>query len=200
MVPRIQTPRFWRRSRTVVVALVCICFLAVACDSGNAAEDTGKGKNETGEAGKETGKEAPRSGRGGFSDELTAKAGGKGWEVILTTDRQIYETGKPVRLTLRFNNRSKKPLQLTFPSSKTHDLTAADTDGRIVWQWSNRRAFAQALQERTVLAGGSLTREVTWKGTDNQGDRVGAGDYEITGWFTAFDHDQKAGPLLVEFR
>ncbi len=168
-----------RRGPAIVAALLCLCFLAVACDSTSAPTDDGKGK--------ENGKQV-------------TSAGGKDWEVTLTSDRHRYNSGESVRLTLRLTNHGDKPLQLTFPSAKTHDVTVSDEDGRIVWQWSHDRAFAQALQERTVLAGGSLTRDVAWDGSDNDGDIVESGDYEVTGWFTARDHDQKVEPMLVEFR
>lgn len=156
-----------RRGPAIVAALLCLCFLAVACDSTSAPTDDGKGKD---------------------------------WEVTLTSDRRRYNSGQSVHLTLRLTNTGDKPLQLTFASAKTHDFTVSDGDGRIVWQWSHDRAFAQALQERTVLVGGSLTREVTWDGSDNDGDIVEPGDYEVTGWFTARDHDQKVEPILVEFQ
>ena len=181
------------RRITALLVVLFFCLTIAACDTGNVAEDTGKEK-------KETGRKVPAPYRRGVRDEQATRAGGKGWEATLTTDRQLYEIGEPVRMTLRFTNRSKQALQLTFPSSKMHDFTAADEDGRIVWRWSHGRAFAQALQERTVLAGGSLKREVAWDGSDNKGNRVDPGDYKVKGWFTAFDYDQKVGPLSFEVR
>lgn len=170
------------RSWSFAIALLALCFLVVACNSDGAKDDT------------------DASGSKRVDDEQTTQVVGEGWEVTLATDHQDYPAGEPVRLNLKFSNNSQNSLELTFPSAKTHDFTVADKDGRLVWQWSAERAFAQMLTERAVVAGSGITRAVTWDGLDNDGNQVEPGDYEITGWFTALGYDERVGPIMVEIK
>lgn len=81
----------------------------------------------------------------GLSLRLTAYDSGKGW----------------VRFTLKVENLTHSPVQLSQPTSQTHDF-AVSRDGKEIWRWSQDKLFLQMLTERVVQPGETLTYTGDW--------------------------------------
>lgn len=183
--------------RIIVLLVVLLLGLTIAaCDATGGGSDGESA--ETSPPGRED--DSGSGGPGVADKEPTAREKGKDWEVVMTTDKKKYRVGEEVPLILTLTNLADTSLELTFPSAKTHDFIVRDERGRTVWQWSSGRAFAQALTERTLVAGGRLKRDAVWDGRDNQGKPAKAGQYEAEGWFTAQGFDRRVGPLSLELR
>lgn len=75
-----------------------------------------------------------------------------------------------VALAFHATNRDSKRVELVFPSGQTHDFAILDPSGREVWRWSKDRLFTQALQNRVLEPGETLTWEERW----TPGERKGA--------------------------
>ncbi len=129
-----------------------------------------------------------------------AREKGDDWEITLATEKKEYRADEDVLLILTLTNLADTSLELTFPSTQTHDFIVRDERGRTVWQWSAGRVFAQALTERTLVAGGRLKRDIAWDGRDNQGKPAKVGHYEAEGWFTAQGFDRRVGPVSFEIQ
>jgi hypothetical protein len=68
-----------------------------------------------------------------------------------------------VVLALHVTNNTDKQLEINFPSGQTHDFRVLDAAGREVWRWSAGRLFTQALQNKLLAAGETLTYEERWR-------------------------------------
>ena len=68
-----------------------------------------------------------------------------------------------VTLTLSMKNPSPVPIKVTFASGQKYDFVVVDSStGREAWRWSAGKGFTQALEERTVPAGGALVFTEKW--------------------------------------
>ena len=68
-----------------------------------------------------------------------------------------------VVFTFTVTNRSDTDVQLTFPSSQRGDVRVmADDSEETVWQWSDGRMFAQALEDETIGPDGDLELIFEW--------------------------------------
>jgi hypothetical protein len=83
-------------------------------------------------------------------------------------------TADHVALTLRLQATPTGPLKLTFPTGQEYDVVVRDPEGRIVYQWSDGRAFTQVLHSRELsewTQGVSIPRPVP-------------GAYTVQAWLT----------------
>lgn len=83
-----------------------------------------------------------------------------GPSIVTTLD--VRQRGHQLAFTLRVTNNAKKKLELVFPSGQTHEVVVFDAVGEEVWRWSDGRMFTQALQNRVLAAGDTLTLEMIW--------------------------------------
>ncbi len=106
-------------------------------------------------------------------------------EVALSTDRSRYERGEPVFLRLTVRNRGLAPALLEFATAQRYDFRVLQPDGRLVWQWSHDKVFAQVLG--TLRLQPQQTRIYTerWDQVDNEGRPVPPGRYVVEGIFPA---------------
>jgi len=102
---------------------------------------------------------------------------------VLTTDKNNYSLGDPVRITLSMQNISFRPVTLTYPTTQRYDFIVNGVDG-IAWQWSAEKYFAQVVEQKTLWPGQGLSYTETWGQKNNQGRPVSSGYYRITGWNT----------------
>ena len=77
-----------------------------------------------------------------------------------------------VKLAFHATNRGGRRVELVFPSGQTHDFAILDSSGSEVWRWSNGRLFTQALQNRVLAPGETLTYEERWAPGDRRGTFV----------------------------
>ena len=59
-------------------------------------------------------------------------------------------------------NTGTDPIELTFRSGLTADLTVYDADGETVWQWSEGRMFTQAVERATLDPGEAFEQQFRW--------------------------------------
>jgi hypothetical protein len=96
-------------------------------------------------------------------------------DLELETELEVYDRYEPVRLTLTVTNRSRNPVTLRFPTSQRYDFRVRDSEGALLWRWSDGRAFAQVSGEEVLDAGDTLTWSGTFEGTLGPGTYTGLG-------------------------
>ncbi len=106
--------------------------------------------------------------------------------VTVRTDRTAYEPGAPVTLTVIASNPTNAPVTLNFSTGQIYDaIISAAPGGAEVWRWSGGRFFTQALANRTVAPGESLTFTETWNQRTMADTLVAPGVYTVEGVVTA---------------
>ena len=113
-------------------------------------------------------------------------------------DRTKYERGQPVSMLLVVVNDTTGTVDLKFPSAKRHDFIIKGDEGRVVWQWSAGRAFAQSIVERRLDPGQGLTSAAVWDQRTSDNKLVKSGQYQIEAEFPARGHQKKIGPLTIK--
>jgi hypothetical protein len=88
-----------------------------------------------------------------------------------------------VRLTVR--NSLPEPVTVTFPTCQIYDLEIRDDKGKVVYRWSQGKAFCQALQ--TIAYSGEKNYAVSVPLTGADGNALAAGRYVAEGWLAADD-------------
>ncbi len=58
--------------------------------------------------------------------------------------------GSKVEFKLDVRNNTKRMIELSFPSGKTHEFIVFDESGKEVWRWSKSRMFTQGVQNKLV--------------------------------------------------
>ncbi len=68
----------------------------------------------------------------------------------LSTDRAVYRSGEPIRMTFEVFNYMPTPVRFDFTSGQRYDLVIEDRQGSEVWRWSAGRMFTMALGQETL--------------------------------------------------
>lgn len=92
----------------------------------------------------------------------------------IVTDLDVRQHGRQLAFTFRITNSANKKVEIVFPSGHTHDVVIVDAAGEEIWRWSTGRMFTQALQNRVLSAGDTLTYEMIWTPTANAGTALTA--------------------------
>ena len=87
-----------------------------------------------------------------------------------------------IDLRLHVTNTSGRKIEMTFPTSQTHDFYILDATGREVWRWSEGRMFTQGVQKRLVNGGATLSFADRWVGP------LSAGTYTAVGVLLSSSH------------
>lgn len=77
--------------------------------------------------------------------------------------------GAGVTFALDVTNAGSKLVELTFPTGQTHDFAVLDAAGQEVWRWSADRMFTQALQNKQIPAGETVTYAAAVRGAELHG-------------------------------
>ena len=82
----------------------------------------------------------------------------------MALDSRLSATvGERVLFTFQVRNAGLEPLELTFRSGKTADLTVHDREtGEVVWEWGAEKMFTQALRQRELAPDEALEWEYEW--------------------------------------
>jgi len=104
----------------------------------------------------------------------------------LALDHAVYSPANSALLTARLSilNNTSDPVSLTFATSQKYDLQILDNEGKVVYQWSKGKAFAQ------IVTTVSLQNETDYVLTVPLAG-VAPGNYTARGWLTAI------GPQLA---
>jgi hypothetical protein len=80
----------------------------------------------------------------------------------ITAALDVKHDASSIRFELEVMNTSKKSIELTFPSGQTHDFVIIDSLDREVWRWGSGRLFTQALKNKRLSRGETLSMTETW--------------------------------------
>lgn len=103
-----------------------------------------------------------------------------------------------VGFKLVIRNTSDKTIELKWPSAKTHDFKVINTAGKIIWQWSKDKSFAQALKTKRLKSGSKMEIKSIWDQKTSAGKIAARGKYTVRADFLAIDYSKKFGPLGVQ--
>lgn len=106
-------------------------------------------------------------------------------ELVIQTDKAIYQSSEPVKMCLTITNRASQPLTLHFSTAQQYDFVVKK-QGIEVWRWSRGRMFAMMLTDVTLKPNQSLVYEESWQQKDAEGNHVPPGKYEVIGLLTSY--------------
>jgi hypothetical protein len=87
-----------------------------------------------------------------------------------------------IQVGLRLQLDSALPLTLAFGTSQEYDAVLRDSDGRVVWQWSADRVFAQVEHQQSV--NGEWTTSLRVPGSVLPVDESQTQIYSLQAWLT----------------
>lgn len=119
----------------------------------------------------------------------------KGLKVKLVVPKKNYSLGQAVPLILTVKNISGRKKTFTFSSAQNYDFLVRSAGGKLIWQWSKDKFFAQVLQDVTLEPKEGLRFEEEWSQKDQSGNLVKKGRYRIMGTLKAQDYQKH---LVVE--
>lgn len=67
-----------------------------------------------------------------------------------------------VQFALHVTNQGRKHVEVAFPNGQTHEFVVVDSVGREVWRWSASRLFTQALQNKLLGGGETMSVGERW--------------------------------------
>jgi len=101
--------------------------------------------------------------------------------------KDMVSIGETVQVNLTLTNLGAQPVTLTFPSSKIFDLKVVDSSGKVVYKWSQDKAFLTVITQIVLKPGESMSRILTWKCELSEGDYIITGiveSYEVNLFFS----------------
>lgn len=96
----------------------------------------------------------------------------------LTLDQSVIHAGESVNMKLTVTNTDSQELNLHFATGQIFDFSVFGVNGgnrrndELIWKWSHNKVFTLAAMDILLDAGESRSYEVTWDGTDNDGQPV----------------------------
>lgn len=100
----------------------------------------------------------------------------------ISTNRNTYAQGEPVRITLTKRNVTNRTIVLRYRTSQRFDIIVRRRAAQAeVWRWSAGRSFAQSTATVRLAPGESQVFRVTWDQRNNRGQRVAPGNFIIEG-------------------
>ena len=121
------------------------------------------------------------------------------FRLTLSADRTIYSPGTNVTMRLTKTNICRTTQTLTYLTSQRYEFEIRQ-DNRLIWRWSDGRAFSQGVQRVRVRPGETLTFIETWPQVDSAGRRVEPGRYRIVAWNTARETREDVVTVYVLIR
>ncbi|MCH7580511.1 MAG: hypothetical protein IIB22_09735 [Chloroflexi bacterium] len=105
--------------------------------------------------------------------------GEAGFTASLTAVDKIVVPGEPFSLTLSVSNCNERETSRRYGSGQIFDFIVRDESGELVWNWAHGRSFVLAVMERTYGDRQTVTYGVVWDQTNNDGEAVAPGTYQI---------------------
>ncbi len=105
-------------------------------------------------------------------------------QVELSVNKAVYNVGESVEIRLVATNRGAQPATFQFSTGQMYDFIAM-ANGQRFWQWSQGRAFTQALTALTLQPGEATVFHERWDQRDGQDRQVPGGKYELVAVFPA---------------
>lgn len=104
----------------------------------------------------------------------------------VVTDKEVYQSGEPVRMKVQIANESDEAITLQFSSGQRYEFTIQNDRDREIWRWSEDRGFIQMLGEERLASRGALVYRAEFHG------RLEPGSYRVTGTLTLLDQPLSA--------
>ncbi len=119
-----------------------------------------------------------------FPWPLYAKnAQGENIKVKVTTDKDYYLVGEPVKITYTVTNVSDTPVRFTFNTAQIYDFSIVNVGlNKLVYKWSLHKKFAQVITHLEIPAHSSKSFTVEWDQKSNTGNSVTVGEYRVSFW------------------
>ncbi|MHB8405958.1 MAG: BsuPI-related putative proteinase inhibitor [Gammaproteobacteria bacterium] len=96
-----------------------------------------------------------------------------------------FSQGQAIQFVVSVRNRSSSSQTLAFNTSQQSNIVVLDSGTATeVWTWALGQSFSQSTTSLTIAAGQTQTFTVTWNQTDDSGQAVAVGDYEVIGGLT----------------
>ena len=117
--------------------------------------------------------------------------------VAVTTDKNKYDIGEPVEVTICVTNTGDEDITIVFPDAQKADFWVNRGE---VYLWSFDKVFAQMITPVTISSGETVELlSDYWDQVDFTGNQVPAGIYEIDGWMvTSFNYPEIHGdPVFI---
>ncbi|HHY92124.1 MAG TPA: LysM peptidoglycan-binding domain-containing protein [Firmicutes bacterium] len=121
------------------------------------------------------------------------------FRLTLSTDRTSYPIGTPVTMKLTKTNICRRSETLTYLTGQRYEFEIRQ-DNRLIWRWSEGRAFTQAVRRVRVRPGETEVFTESWPQTDSSGRKVEPGRYRVVAWNTARDLREEVVTVYVEIR
>jgi len=112
----------------------------------------------------------------------TAHTGDQGVRIELRLNKPAYTATEPVEIMLMLSNPTSTAATFQFPTGQMFDVLVT-RQGKLMWQWSQGRAFTQAFTNLTLSPSESRVFNERWDQRDVQGRYVPAGEYEMLAVF-----------------
>ena len=103
-------------------------------------------------------------------------------EYYMATDQDTYVVGDSVHMKYQISNLSSSPITLCFGSAQIYDFFVTQESTEI-WYWSFGKAFPDIIWDMTINPGDSTTAFYSWNMSDNSGNPILPGGYEVTGFY-----------------
>lgn len=104
-------------------------------------------------------------------------------QVTFSTDKSSYLRTQPAQLSLMVTNIATYEVTIHFQTGRTYDFSARNSNGQVVWTWSNGKSFPPGPTEVVLAPGQSLQYTQAWSYVNNSGLPVVDGTYTVSGTF-----------------
>jgi len=132
-----------------------------------------------------------------FELEAVAEPARPRLDVELRLEKQRYEPGDEVPLTLIVQNSGEQTVRLEAATSALYDFAITNEVGEQVWRWSDGKAFAMVISELVLGPGETKRFQEVWPAVKADGTPLSAGVYVAHGVLTTHPpfraHPQRFG-------
>ena len=105
-----------------------------------------------------------------YTDDLVVK---------VTTDKNKYDIGEPVEVTINVTNNGYEDVTLVFPDTQLADFSV----NHYLYLWSYDKVFIPMITPKTIPSGETVELlNDYWNQVDISGNQVPKGVYHIDGW------------------
>jgi hypothetical protein len=136
----------------VAIALLCAGALAFACGPRTHSEAASTASLTTAAPVVQQGTTRSHSDGAGIFSQLDVKPVREG-----------------VQFALHVTNQGRKHVEVAFPNGQTHEFVVVDSTGREIWRWSTSRLFTQALQNKLLSGGETMSVGERWEHPPTRG-------------------------------
>lgn len=110
----------------------------------------------------------------------------------VSLEENPVDRGSAAVLQLTVRNTSESAVRVPQATGQRYEFEVW-RDGRLVWRWSQGRAFTQSLTTLLVPAGAAITYKEVWNLRNSGGMRVPAGKYDVRAYLPTRLDDERLG-------